>query len=242
MARSAQAERIRKSLADLGKEGPYIAFIGATCPGEDYDAGLTMLTASLLRKDIKNGTIFTGGVGGVGLDVQLGIVMRCMMEKEKTGTEQQDKFFILIPTKHFVSFEQSGEVISSLEPYEPPKGYNTLAKAVGRKEVFAVRAGTDMEQRRNLLAEVADVCIVCNGGYGTLHEAILALNAGARVIALRGTGGAAEKIAIANTHGDWTFQVVKCFEKEAFTLPDPSLALVAETPAEAVEMALKALK
>ena len=52
-------------------------------------------------------------------------------------------------------------------------------------------AGRDMEERRYLLANLADVCIVIEGGPGTVDEINKARMAGVPIIAVSRTGGAA---------------------------------------------------
>lgn len=55
-------------------------------------------------------------------------------------------------------------------------------------------AGEDMHERREILAEVADVYLCVEGGPGTAHEARMVVGAGKVLVPLARTGGVAEKL------------------------------------------------
>src|SRR3990167_6541755 len=88
-------------------EHPIIGIIGATQPLPGYNPREAVKLGYLLRQSMeKKGTLFTGGVHGVGVDIYRGIIDYCL---EKNVS---DKFFILFPD------------INS----NPPEEYFNLAK------------------------------------------------------------------------------------------------------------------
>jgi len=206
----------------LDYPGPLIGFLGATSPSSGYNPAATFLTSSLLRKKMQKGRMFSGGVEGVGVDAYFGAITRCLTEKEKTGVEQDDRFFILIP----------------IQPYNPPPAYHYLAQTIGKRGCQIVRAGESMYERRVVLAAVADIGIVFNGGHGTLHEAVVAMNNGVKIIAFEGSGGTADKLCQAEREGEWAQADVYTMQCWKIEITEPSSILVARTPEEAVEMAL----
>jgi SLOG cluster4 family len=186
------AANIRES-----KQQPLIAIIGATVPTEGYGRGIGVEVGHLLRKHIepRKGTLFTGGVDGVGVDAYIGVMKYCV-DSLKSSPEKKisdDRFFVLVPEFDYVPvsrdlFEGGGYRIV---PFEVPKAYRTLGAFSARGELDVVIAGKDMEERRDYLARVADVVIVVNGGSGTLDEAVTALLNDKPVIALACSGGTA---------------------------------------------------
>ena len=114
-----------------------------------------------LRRYTKdNGFIFTGGVAGVGVDVFKGVL------EENHG--QNTRFFVLLP-----------------KGVSPDHDYDKLSFP---NEVEVVPFGRDMFERRIGMGKVADVVIVLNGRYGTLHEALCGLENGKKLIVLNHGG------------------------------------------------------
>lgn len=161
-----------------GKKRPLIGVIGAAKPTGEYSREVGRLAGYKLRKYLEGneGTIFTGGVNGVGFDVYAGIVRFHLETYLKDDRLLEDMFFVLTPESEAV-----------------PKEYIDLSRIVARLEI--VRVGADLEQRRTCLAEVADVLIVLNGAYGTLDEAVKGLKNSKRVVTLPSTGGTADLLA-----------------------------------------------
>ncbi len=147
---------------------PIIAVIGAAMPSEGYDQVAAYRLGYRLREMLdKEGTLFTGGSPGVGVDIYGGIIDYCI----EKGVN--DRFFTLIP-----------------EGIEPFPGYSDLAKKRG-SEVNIERLGKDMAERRSFLAALADMLVVVNGSSGTLDEALKGLVLGKLVLALNNSGGIA---------------------------------------------------
>lgn len=145
---------------DINQEYPgiKIGVIGAATPTEGYASYLGEELGRRLRRYIgEKGFIFTGGVAGVGVDVYRGICE----ESEEKG----DRFFVLLP-----------------EGISPDDEYNEAS--ITTKNVEVVPFGQDMFERRIGIGKVADILIVLNGRYGTLHEAISALENGKKIIVL----------------------------------------------------------
>ena len=135
----------------------------------------------------EEGSIFTGGVEGVGVDVYTGVTRFCIDEGIRRGELLEDGFFVLIPENIEVGSKETYRTMK----YNPPDSYEALAQLSRRRELDIVRAGANMNERREKVAEVADVIITVNGGMGTLDEAVNALKLSKRVITLPYTGGAA---------------------------------------------------
>lgn len=155
-------------------ERPLIGIIGATSPLPDYDSDDAYRLGYELRRAVeKKGTLFTGGVHGVGLDAYQGITDYCA----EKGVE--DKFFVLFPEIEI----------------EPPNEYFTLAEKTKNRILKVERAGKDMEERRSYVAAVADVLVLMNGAEGTLDETMKGLYLEKPVICLQNSGGAAEVIS-----------------------------------------------
>ena len=154
-------------------EHPIIGIIGALSPSQEYDNVDGFRIGYELRNIVNNGgSLFTGGVPGVGLDAYKGIVSYC---KEK-GVN--DKFFVLVP-----------------ETIDPTQEYIDLAKQTKNGVLDIERLGRDYEERRSYLGSVADLLIVVNGSTGTLDEGLKGLLLGKQVICLESSGGAAEFLA-----------------------------------------------
>lgn len=155
-------------------ESPIIGIIGATSPLPDYDSDDAYRLGYELRETIgEKGSLFTGGVAGVGIDVYRGIVDYCV----EHGVE--DKFFVLFPDI------RAG----------PPREYFILADKTKNKRLRVERAGADMEERRSYVGAVADLLVLINGASGTLEESLKGLYLGKPIVCLQNSGGAAEVIA-----------------------------------------------
>src|SRR3989344_3225069 len=155
-------------------EHPIIGVIGATFPLPDYDSDDAFRLGYELREFVeKKGTVFTGGVSGVGVDVYRGIADYC--EKKKC----EDKFFVLFPDFGF----------------EPPQEYFELAEKTKNKVLRVEKIGKDMEERRSYLGAVADLLVLINGSVGTIDEVLKGLVLGKPVVCLQNSGGAADVIS-----------------------------------------------
>jgi len=155
-------------------ERPLIGIIGANSPLPNYDSDdAYRLGYELRRIASKQGTLFTGGVSGVGVDVYNGIVDYCNEE----GIE--DKFFVLFP---------EGNI-------KPSPEYFDLAKSIKNGVLKVERAGRDFEERRSYIGALADVLILMNGSSGTADEALKGLFLRKPVVCLQNSGGAAEAIS-----------------------------------------------
>jgi hypothetical protein len=147
-------------------EHPIIGIIGAASPMPGYDSSDGFRLGYWLRDLVEaKGTLFTGGVKGVGLDVYGGIVDYC---NEKGA---QDKFFVLIPEGDYQPLDYMG-----ISP-----GNNLRIE----------RAGRDMFERRLYVGDIADILIMANGASGTVDEALMGILRGKEVLCLENTGGAA---------------------------------------------------
>ncbi len=160
------------------KETPLIGVIGATNPSADYTKILGRKVGYALREfiDDKHGTIFTGGVKGVGVDVYSGVVRFCY---KKEG-DPQHRFFVLVPEK------------VNKKSYHPPTNYDVLGCLSPEGKLNVVRSGQSMVERRSHLAATADALVVINGGNGTLEEAMLSANYEIPIIVMNNSGGAAK--------------------------------------------------
>lgn len=181
-------------------ESPIIGVIGATVPSKDYESTMGIQTGYGLRKMItrSGGSIFTGGVQGVGVDVYSGIIRFCIENATKTGKMIDDNFFVLIP--HFAPVMNEApafllETQVRLAPYNVPTQYELIARFTASRELGVVRAGHDMDERREYVAKVADMLVVVNGGHGTLDEALNALQLGKRIVTVATTGGSARLLS-----------------------------------------------
>ena len=159
-------------LADFKREGrsPIIGVIGATFPTMPYKKHMGMKVGYVLRSYVEReeGSIFTGGVEGVGVDVYTGVTRFCIDEGIRRGELLEDGFFVLIPENIEVGSKETYRTMK----YNPPDSYEALAQLSRRRELDIVRAGANMNERREKVAEVADVIITVNGGMGTLDEAV----------------------------------------------------------------------
>ncbi|MDE1823074.1 MAG: LOG family protein [Candidatus Micrarchaeota archaeon] len=177
------------------KQQPLIAVVGAQFPNKDYDRNTGIETGYLLRKHIgsRPGTLFTGGVEGVGVDIYTGVIRRCVDELRESArkTMPDDRFFVLLPK--FGS-------IKSMIPFEIPEAYNALGSLSKRNSIDVVFSGDHLAERREYLANVADILIVVNGGVGTIDEAVIALQNKKPVITLSYSGGAALMLSAQTRH------------------------------------------
>ncbi len=155
-------------------EHPIIGVICATSPLPGYDSDDAYRLGYELRGVVdKLGSLFTGGVSGVGIDVYRGIVDYCL----EKGVE--DKFFVLFPDRDF----------------EPPQEYFKLAERTKNGILRVEKVGQDMEERRSYVGAVADLLVLVNGSVGTIDEALKGLFLGKQVVCLQNSGGAADVIS-----------------------------------------------
>ncbi len=155
-------------------ESPIIGIIGATSPLPDYDGDDAYRLGYELRDIVnKNGSLFTGGVSGVGIDVYKGIVDYCL----EHGVD--DKFFVLFPDMKF----------------EPLKEYFRLAERTKRGVLRVEKVGANMKERRSYVGAVADLLVLVNGASGTIDEALKGLYLRKPVVCLQNSGGAAEVLS-----------------------------------------------
>ncbi len=190
---------LQDELLRMNKEAPYIGILGATQP-EKYSRKQGIAVGSALRAYLEEakGTLFTGGVDGVGVDVYTGISQFCVDAAVRTGTMPSDRFFVLIP--NYYSKSRKGNVFGCSEsdspvPFRVPVAYDALSFLIKRRSVDNVFAGDDLEERRRLVGEVGNVFIVVNGSFGTLDEVQHALRLSKPVITLASTGNAASYLA-----------------------------------------------
>lgn len=176
-----------------GKDSPIIGVIGGTAPTEEYSRSQGLAVGYALRELVEElgGSIFTGGVDGVGVDVYAGIVKRSI-ELKSTN----DHFFALVPEFDEGRLTQGAFTLGSLglkkgKSYNVPETYTVLSSLLSKDAVSLARAGKDMTERRKYVAEVADFLVMVNGGLGTLDEAFRALEKPIPVISLTNSGGTA---------------------------------------------------
>ncbi len=204
------------------KEVPIIGIIGSTSPINPYTRNMGVDVGYELRKYLndKKGTLFTGGVNGVGVDVYTGVLKYCIENYGKRVLPfkkniPDDRFFVLVPEEmemplfHGIFKEENIHESSFTKViYEPPEAYTALAALSSKHKLDIIRAGENMNKRRKYVAKVADALVVVNGGYGTLDEALSLLLEGKPLITLPYSGGAAKelldikerKIPIAKSH------------------------------------------
>lgn len=211
------AGRIRKD-----KELPLIGVIGSSAPVDVYRRDMGVSVGYELREYVdQKGTIFTGGVSGVGVDVYTGVIELCKARSQE-GVMPDDRFFIMVP--EFVDVDlgeyfdlHSLDGVKKRIRYDPPTAYNRLASSTPRGHIDVVKAGNDMEERRKYMSEIADVLVVVNGGIGTLDEAFNMLKASKGIVALDYTGGAA-RILRKIRENDVQPLLVSKLEKNGFQL------------------------
>ena len=153
-------------------EHPVIGVIGAASPLPGYDSADSYRLGYELRELIENGgSLFTGGVSGIGTDFYEGVVDYC----SERGLE--DRFFILFP-----------------EGLQPSKAYFKLAEKTKNGTLRIERAGKNLEERRSYVGAIADALILVNGAEGTIDEALKGLLLGKPLVCLQNSGGAADVI------------------------------------------------
>jgi len=181
-------EKERQAIREK-REAPLISVIGATAPSEGYSPDMGIRAGYLVREFVgrMGGTVFTGGVSGVGSDTYLGVMKFCIDQAIRSGEMPDDKFFVLAPKYEHIG---NGAII----PYLPPSSYLALGALTPRGSLDLELSGEHMSERRQNLSEVGDIFLMLNGGFGTLDEANLALQAGKQVITLPFTGGGARVI------------------------------------------------
>lgn len=158
-------------MGEIVVQKPLIVAIGASWPTIGYKPAVAMRVGYELRGMIESfgGSLFTGGVEGVGVDFYRGVINYC---KEKELKE--DRFFVVYPEIGM----------------RPPMRYDNYAAEIGGN-LAIVKGGKDMMERRQRLAETADFGVVLNGSHGTLDEAVQIIKAGKTLFALNSTGGVA---------------------------------------------------
>jgi len=160
----------------IQRSRPLIAVIGAAKPGPDYTRKKGVAIGYKLREFLggdRDGTIFTGGVEGVGVDVYEGVLTYCVdIVRKRPGLLPYDRFFVLVP-----------------EDFGVPDFYTRLAALSKTGKLDVIRAGEDMAERRRNLAQEADIVIAVNGHGGSFDEAFIALESGKPLIALSDAGG-----------------------------------------------------
>lgn len=194
------------NLADKIREKyprPLIAVIGATNPSKEYTDRIGIAVGYQLRGYVgrEGGTIFTGGVEGVGVDVYVGVMQYCLNvvrsgEKGQLSSFPNDHFFVLIPQTSGLDILLSGKSGGVYDDaYYPPSGYTALGKLTKRGSLDAQRGGQTLADRRRVLSHLADVVVMVNGGGGTLDEGVTAVCNSKPVIALSYSGGAARVLS-----------------------------------------------
>ncbi|GEM_PF-3434817 len=184
-------ERIRKE-----HPLPLIGVIGATNPTTQYKKEVGVSVGWILRDfiEISNGSIFTGGVNGVGIDVFAGITKWCIETGLKKGSLPPSKFFVLVPQFDESELEYFATSPHVLPKYVPPTTYNVLGVINSEGNLNVVYAGNSMQERREYVGIVPDYVVAINGGFGTLDEAFCSLKANKPVIVMPETGGAARTL------------------------------------------------
>jgi len=164
-------DEIRSSM-----QGPFIVTIGSKRPSAKYDSRFSIDLGYSLRQDIndKPGTLFTGGVTGIGVDTYIGIIKGCL-----DLNYSDDRFFVLVA-----------------EDFKPDNGY-LKAKYMhsGQTNLNVQILGKNHIERRWHLSLISDYMITLNGESGTLEEALVGLEYGKSIITLPETGGVAELLA-----------------------------------------------
>lgn len=193
--------RRNENSADVrdSKESPLIAIVGATSPEEPYTPDMGLQAGYVLRHLVeeKGGTLFTGGVEGVGVDAYLGVIhygidqLRKPRIRAKPAVMPDDHFFVLAPQFSVAPALQGRKGIL----YTLPQGYALLGSLNAQGRVDVQYGGRDMSERRRKLAEVADVIVGINGSSGTFDEMQHAVRTGTPVVVLPFTGGAAQEMA-----------------------------------------------
>ena len=86
----------------------------------------------------------------------------------------------------------------------PPNVFHILPHGFGNLDYGkTVHAGNNMKERREILAGIASVYIVVEGGPGTEYEVRTALKFGAHIIPAACTGGFAENVYAEISKPDW---------------------------------------
>jgi len=224
------------------RTGPLIAVIGSTTPSKPYELGMGVTIGYELRKSIDphNGSLFTGGVEGVGIDVYTGIMKYCIDQVCKPGLRlvqaqlPEDRFFVLIP--EYQSIYEGRKNVGLPIPYNPPREYELLASLSTRGSLDIQRGGQDMAERREILAHVADVLIMVNGSAGTFDEGVKALGLGKPVIAMNYSGGAALLLSTLKEN-NFSKEFIKhlSFDQEELRLINPDLISIAHSTQEMID-------
>jgi len=211
---------------------PLIAVIGATMPNDPYVSSMGIYLGYALREslDKHEGTVFTGGVDGVGADVYGGVVRFCFERGMKTSEVPDDKFFVLAP--HGIVYGELG--MERIFHYPIPRSYTLLASLVKENGLTEYRAGQEMGERRKILAEIADVGIMLNGSGGTTDEALQILNHGKRIIVCPYSGGATRALMDLKNDNLTRVQRRTRVKRQVLERIDPELIVVADNADEAI--------
>lgn len=218
---------------------PIIGVIGATNPDAAYSSEQGIKVGYELREFFHNrsGSLFTGGVEGVGVDIYTGVLRFCIEQGMKEQRFLDDKFFILIPEYAERPIEMpyiahavwAADIKNVMDPYVPPNEYFVLGRLTKNGEIAIVRAGKTMAERRAYVGEIADALVAVNGGLGTLDEARYCLKENKPVFAVDTTGGAAQILAEIRRNGvPYDLRAVLAKRKICFDDIDTSLIQIVE--------------
>ncbi len=217
---------VQKICAEINR--PIIGIIGATAPTPPYKKEIGREVGYKLREYLAShsGTLFTGGVDGVGVDVYTGVLRYCIYEATQQGTFPDDHFFVLIPK---YCQEPKGFLARSPKQYSLPNTYHALSSLTRRGEIHHFYAGENMAQRRDYVSAIADVLVVINGGGGTFNEAIHALHYNKPLLALSSSGGAAHLLEVIKTTESTPHEIAKQIGEMRIDCTTLNRALISST-------------
>jgi hypothetical protein len=226
--------------------GPLIAAIGAGDPDKPYTIPMGMKAGYGIAEyidDNYHGTLFTGGMNGVGADIFVGVTRyRMHASHGQPPVINFRHFFVLIPERETHSIMGFGEFI---EPFQESYSYRQLAALTG-DDIIRERAGDSLEERRICLAHTADFAVCLNGTGGTLDEAAMILQHGKPVITCAESGGVSEALQTYKTYLVGNFNMkLKWLEKMMNVMPfgmNPDLIVTTDTVEEAVEAVKRQMK
>ncbi len=161
---------------------PLIAAIGGGNPNVPYDIQMGLRVGqemTVFMNKENRGTLFTGGMGGVGVDIFVGVV------KHRLFAKYPNHFFVLIPESEVFSFQGKDELPIEFREAE---AYTKLA-ALADIPLVRERVGESLADRRVCLAATADFAICLHGTGGTLDEAASMIRRGKPVIVCEESGG-----------------------------------------------------
>lgn len=189
-----QTEEVNpKTLEEIRQRfpSPIIGVIGASNPDYDYSPQMGIIAGFMIAKRCheQGGSIYTGGVDGVGSDVFTGVALYCAKHNVKIP------FFVMIPSGYErIVYDGDAPVDSEILPFELSTSYTAIAK-ITETDLQEVITGKEMSERRLYVAKGGDLLIVINGSTGTMDEAKLAVRHSKDVIVVKSTGGAASAIS-----------------------------------------------